>query len=195
LPKEQRAYQQRLKVVIMHPTKRVNLLFASILVLNALIHTAAFALPTDRQKAINIEADTALRNDKTGLTVYEGAVNIVQGTINIRADKVMVHSTRDKVSKIVCIGTPAHYQQIQNAKGGLVTARANTIEYNLAEDVIALLGNASLSQNGSILKGNSINYDLKKEYLEAHGDITGKRRIEMVIPPSQQEGIDEWFAW
>jgi lipopolysaccharide export system protein LptA len=174
----------------MHPTKHVNLLFAVILVLNALIHTHAFALPTDRQKAINIESDTALRDDKSGLTVYEGAVNIVQGTINIRADKVTVHSIRDKASKIVCIGTPAHYQQIQNPEGGLVTARANTIEYNLAKDVITLVGNASLSQNGSILKGDSINYDLKKEYVEAHGDITGKKRIEMVIPPSQQEDIE-----
>jgi lipopolysaccharide export system protein LptA len=147
----------------------------------------AHALPGDHQQPISIESDRAQRNDKTGLTIYEGAVNMIQGTINIKADKITVYSTQDKVNKIVCIGTPAHYQQQSEPGGGLVTARANTIEYQLVKDVIKLVTNASLSQEGSTLKGEIINYDLKAELVEARGDITGKKRIQMVIPPSQQQ--------
>ena len=64
----------------------------------------AQALPEDRLQAINIESDRASRNDKTGLTIYEGSVVLTQGSINIRADKITVHSKANKVSRIVCIG-------------------------------------------------------------------------------------------
>ncbi len=153
----------------------------------ALITPAAFALPNDHQQAISIESDRVLRNDKTGLTVYEGAVHMTQGSINIKADKVTLHTTNNKVSKIICIGKPAQYQQQPELDGGLVVARANTIEYHLDQDVINLIKGASLDQEGSTLTGDIINYDLKAELIEARGDNTGKRRIQMVIPPSQQQ--------
>ncbi len=160
----------------------------AIVVLSAAIPLSlAFALPSDRKQPISIESDRAQRNDKTGLTIYQGAVNIVQGTIHIKADKVTVQAIGNKVSMIVSTGTPAHYQQQPEPDGGLITARANTIEYHLDKDVITLIKNASLSQDGSTLKGDRINYDLKKELVEAHGDITGKQRIQMIIPPSQQQ--------
>ncbi|RLA47666.1 MAG: lipopolysaccharide transport periplasmic protein LptA [Gammaproteobacteria bacterium] len=157
---------------------------------NILAMPAVFALPSDRQQPINIESDRAQRNDKTGITTYEGAVNIIQGTINIRADKVTVHTVEGKVSKIVCIGVPAHYQQQPEPEDGLVIARANTIRYELNKDMITLITNASLTQAGSTLTGELINYDLIQELVEARGDISGKQRIKMVIPPSQQQEAD-----
>ncbi len=151
-----------------------------------LITPATFALPSDPEQAINIESDRVQRNDKTGLTVYEGTVHMIQGSMNIKADKVTLHTTNNKVSKIICIGKPAHYQQQPELDGGLVVARASTIEYHLDRDVINLIKDASLDREGSTLTGDIINYDLKAELIEARGDDTGKRRIQMVIPPSQQ---------
>ena len=155
--------------------------------LGSLAVPVALALPSDRQQAISIESDRAERHDKTGLTIYEGAVNINQGSVSIKADKVTVHTAEDKASKIICVGTPAHYQQQPELDGDLVTARANTIEYHLDKDVITLIKNASFTQEGSTLKGDLINYDVDKGRVEAHGDTTGNRRIQMVIPPTQQE--------
>lgn len=154
----------------------------------ALITATALALPNDRQQAISIESDRVQRNDKTGLTVYEGAVEMTQGSINIKADKVTLHTVNKKLSKIICIGKPARYQQQPELDGGLVIARANTIEYHLDLEVIKLIKDASLDQEGSTLTGDIINYDLKAELIEARGDDTGKRRIQMVIPPNQQQG-------
>jgi lipopolysaccharide export system protein LptA len=170
--------------------KYFSLYLAVSFALNLGIVSIAIALPNDRQQAINIESNKVQRNDKTGLTVYEGAVNIIQGTIAIKADKVTVHTELGKVTRIVCIGTPAHYEQLQDPESGLVTARANTIEYNLREDVIVLINNADLSQSGSILKGDRINYDLKQELVQAHGDVSGNKRIQMVIPSNQQPETD-----
>ncbi len=152
-----------------------------------MVISQAQGLPEDRLQAINIESDRASRNDKTGLTIYEGSVILTQGSINIRADKITVHSKANKVSKIVCIGEPAHYHQQPEPDAGLVIARANTIEYHLDRDAITLRKNASLDQEGTVLKGEIINYDLKEELIEARGDEKGTGRIQMVIPPSQQQ--------
>lgn len=156
--------------------------------------SSALALPDDRAQAINIESDRASRNDKTGLTVYEGSVELNQGSIKIHADKITVHSTKNQVSRIVCTGEPAHYQQQPEPDSALVIARANTIEYHLDRDTITLRKNASLDQKGAILKGEIINYDLKKELIEARGDEQGSGRIQMVIPPNQQADDSEQAA-
>lgn len=149
--------------------------------------TSLLALPTDRNQPIEISSDRALRDDKKGLTIYEGDVTINQGTIHIKADKVTVITTGKKVSKIVCIGVPAYYQQLPNKEDGLVIARANTIEYILETDIIQLIDDASLEQEGATLRGERIDYDLKKEVVNARGDTSGKQRVQMVIPPSQQK--------
>lgn len=145
-----------------------------------------FALPGDREKPINIESNQAERDEKAGTTVYEGNVVIKQGTILIQAEKVTVFSTAEGVSKIICKGKPAHYQQLPKIDGGLVLASGNTIEYRPAHDQIQLTENASLEQDGTIITGERIDYDVTSEVLKAKSDNSGKTRIQMVIPPTPQ---------
>jgi len=157
----------------------------------ALAGSAAMALPDDRHQAIEIQSRSAIREEKRGLTVYEGNVTIRQGSILIRADKVTVMSTGNQVSRIVCTGTPAHYQQQPKPGDKPVIARANTIEYLLDQDIIQLIANASLEQAGATLTGERIDYDLKQKIIKARGDTSGNQRIRMVIPPSQQKEASE----
>lgn len=151
-------------------------------ILLSLLSTPLWALPTDRAQAIHIESDSATRNDKTGITIYTGSVKIKQGSLNISADKVTVYSEANVVSKIVCLGKPAVYQQQPKVEDEIMTARANTIEYQLTKEIMVLTGDASVDQAGSTLKGPVINYDIKAEQMQA----SGEGRVQMVIPPSQQ---------
>jgi len=158
-----------------------------LIVLMSLAAPLSHALQSDANQPIKIESDKAERNDKKGTTVYEGSVVIRQGTIKIRADKVIVYSERNKVDRIVCIGKPAHYQQQPKPEDGLVLASGDTIEYHLAADRIDLLKNASLEQNGTTITGEKIHYDLKAEVVKASSGDNPKQRIQMVIPPSNQK--------
>ena len=148
----------------------------------------AEALPDDRQQPITIESDSAERNDKTGLTEYRGNVIMRQGSVLIDADRVTIHYNDKKVSRIVSLGTPASYQQQNQVEGGMVVARGEVIEYMLALDQINLSKNASLSRNGTLIKGEKITYDLKNETWKATGGDRGnQKRIQLVIPPATQE--------
>ena len=71
-------------------------------------------------------------------------------------------------------------------------ARAETIEYQLAEDIINLKTNASLTRNGTFIKGDSINYDLRDGTWKAKGDdLGGQKRIQLLIPPFTQSTRSE----
>ncbi len=168
---------------------RSSRLFALVAMLGALVVGApAGALPDDRDQAIEIRAREAVREEKKGLTVYEGNVTIRQGSILIRADKVSVYVEEGKVSRIEAVGQPAHYQQQPEPDSGLIIARARTIEYRLNNDFIHLVGEANLEQEEATLSGERIDYDLEEEVIHARGGDNGEdERIRMVIPPSQQE--------
>jgi len=152
----------------------------------ALLAGSAMALPSDPQQPIEIEAGSAMRDERQGVTIYERDVTIRQGSILINADKVTVHSAGNQVDHIVASGRPAHYQQQMKPGESPVVARAGTIEYQLAADQIHLVGDASLEQDGATLTGNRIDYDLRQEVIRASGDNAEGGRVRMVIPPDQQ---------
>jgi len=66
-------------------------------------------------------------------------------------------------------------------------AKGDTIEYHLASDRIDLLKNASVEQNGTVITGEKINYDLKAEVVKASSGDNPRQRIQMVIPPNKQK--------
>ena len=113
---------------------------------------------------------------------------ISQGSILIEADQITLHYQGSNLSRIECTGTPASYQQKPQAEGSMLVARAEHIDYLLANDQIILKRNAVLSRNGTIIKGDSIDYDIKNETWKAKGnDLGEQKRIQLVIPPSVQE--------
>lgn len=157
-------------------------LFKSLLILTLLISGSCIASDIFDSPTIKIESDQAERNEKTGLTQYSGNVIISQGSLIIDADMVEIHYADKQVARIFCTGNPASYQH-QSSTSGQVLARAETIEYFPAKKLIYLKTNASLSKNGTLIKGDSINYDLASETWLAKGDNqNNQKRIQLVIP-------------
>jgi lipopolysaccharide export system protein LptA len=147
----------------------------------------SLAISSDHNESIEIDADSAEFIETSGLTKYRGNVIIKQGSIIIVADEVTIYYQNNKVSRIFCTGLPASYTQESATDQTNIFARAETIEYQLAEDIIHLKTNASLSRNGTFIKGDSINYDLTDGTWKAKGDdLGGQKRIQLVIPPFTQ---------
>ena len=146
---------------------------------------ATWALDSDREQPIQIVADVAVRDEVAGETRYEGSVVLTQGSLQITADKLSIQHTESGADRIVATGSPATLIQQPTPDQTPVDASAQRIEYIRSEDLVRLLENARIAQNGSTLSGNQIDYLVSQRSVRAKGTpgASGEGRVEVVIPP------------
>ena len=163
----------------MNPIK--TLLYATLLA-----SATASALPTDRDQPIHIEADNAVRNQKAGITTYSGNVVMEQGSIHIKADKIVIHSNDKRVSRVIATGAPAHFQQQPAEDKAVVIARGNTLNYLVSDDKLSITDNAQVEQDGSLIAGDLIHYNIRRAVVEASGSTETKSRVKMILQPQKR---------
>ena len=161
---------------------------ASILVLCLAVSQSAQSLPEDREQAIQITADSAMRDEKKGLTIYSGNVVLDQGSLHISADKITVFRINEEGDKIVAMGQPASVQQQPAVDGELMRAHAEVIEYFKAEDRLRLRTSAQIEQGGSTVTGNIIDYYITAQLVKAGSDEAREdSRVTTIIPANKLE--------
>ena len=151
----------------------------AVLVLGVL-SPAAQAKTTDRNAPMDVEAD---RTDATisdsGDAILTGNVKITQGTLDVQADRAVIHRAGGDISEVTLTGNPATLNQV-NDNGEAMNARAAQIVYTLSSDLVVLTGGVVVEQPRGTLRGETIKYDLKTGHLDGGGD--GKR-VQMRIMP------------
>jgi lipopolysaccharide export system protein LptA len=153
-----------------------------------LLSLPAYTLPGDKLLPIHIVADEAVRDEKTGLTLYKGNVRIRQGSLKISADLVTLYHIDTQADKIVAEGDPALFQQQRSADSKPMHAEGRIIEYYKEEERVHIREDARLEQDGSTVRSDSIEYFINQELVKATTDDPGtERRVEVVIPPHKVE--------
>lgn len=146
----------------------------------------AWALESDRDQPIEIESDRAEFHELEGYTIYSGNVRLSQGSILLEAAEISIYFENGEVYKLVATGDRAYYEQLPAENEGKVVAQANTIEYLLQGDLINLVQNASLTQDGATLNGELITYDVRNHLLRANNhsnqESTESGRVRVTIP-------------
>ncbi len=149
------------------------------------ITASAWGLDTDREQPIQITADVAIRDELAGETRYEGNVVLIQGSLRITADTLSVLHGSSDADRIIAIGKPARLKQQPALEQTPVDASALRIEYILSKDLVRLLDDARIAQDGSTLSGDQIDYLVSQRSVRAAGTAgsNGQGRVEVVIPP------------
>ena len=162
---------------------RESLCTAAVLI-GLLASAGSMALPDDRDQPIRITADTAIRDEKKGVTVYTGNVHMIQGSMDIVADELTIYHATAQADKIVAKGKPAKLQQKPAVDEPLVRAHANVIEYYRTEDRVHLQSDAQITQDGASVNGDSIDYFIVEQLVKANSaQATDGKRVQVVIPP------------
>ena len=139
------------------------------------------ALPEDRSKPIDVVASNAKLDDKTGITVLTGAVKIVQGSMTMTADKLVIHRNKQgDISKMIATGKPAFFTQQQQKNQPFSKAWGTKMDYSIAKQTVTITGNARVEQLSDKFTGQKITYRMDKAIVEATG---GKQRVKMIIQP------------
>ena len=153
-----------------------------IILLLTVFSTIAQARPDDRDKPIHITADTAELNDKTGISIYRGDVEMIQGTTILTGDVITIHSPDKKVNRVISVGNLATYQET-TTDGHVVYAEAEEMVYNRIENKIELFRRGKVTQQDNVFRSEHIIYLIEEELIDAG---TPKDRVNITILPESE---------
>lgn len=165
--------------------KRINTLIIILLFASA-IPLTSHAKKSDFSQPIDVQADSSEFDEKSGVQILSGNVQITQGSMRIKADRITVGIELGKLSTITGTGSPIIFEQ-ENEEGELVSGRCDAIEYNAKEASLTLIGNASLKQPNQELSGNRIVFDSRTQKVRADGGTNGRVNIKIQPPPEQDQ--------
>ncbi|WP_409309084.1 lipopolysaccharide ABC transporter substrate-binding protein LptA [Pectobacterium sp. B1J-3] len=168
---------------------KTNNLMQNTLIASSLlaISVSALAVTGDSNQPIHIDSAQQSLDMQSNTVTFTGNVVVKQGTIEVKADKVVVIRPQGAQGKEVVegYGNPVTFYQMQD-NGKPVKGRAQKVRYELASDLLVLTGNAYLEQMDSNVKGDRITYLVKQQQMEAFSD-KGKRVTTVLVPSQLQE--------
>lgn len=173
-----------------HPHLSLKLLPACLALLFA---CAAQAERADRDKPIELEADAVSVNDAKRTSTYTGNVILTQGTMEIRADKLVVREDAQGFQHSTSYGNPTTFRQKMEGKNEYIQGSAQRIEYDGRMDKVQLYTRAWVKRGEDIVHGEYIMYDASAEYAEvigggkpAEGAAAPGGRVRAVIQPKKK---------
>jgi lipopolysaccharide export system protein LptA len=156
----------------------------------------ALAESADRDKPIDLEADTLKVDDAKQISTYSGNVILTQGTLVIRADKLIVREDSGGFQQSTSLGNPTTFKQKREGKNEYMEGSAQRIEYDGRMDKIQLYTKAWVKRGEDIVHGDYISYDANSEYAEVLGGtkstdgVTSSGRVRAVIQPKNKKSTE-----
>lgn len=155
--------------------------------------TNALAEAADRDKPINLEADSVKVDDAKQISTYSGNVILTQGTLIIRADKLIVREDSAGFQHSTSTGNPTTFKQKREGKNEYMEGSAQRIEYDGRMDKVQLYTKAWVKRGEDIVHGEYISYDANAEYAEVIGGAksadgtTSSGRVRAIIQPKNKK--------
>lgn len=137
--------------------------------ISLMVSTTSFALSTDRDQPADIDADDVEINFKTGARVFNGNVRIIQGTLRIKANKVVAQYKDGELVNATAYGSPAKFRQRPDDKPNDVEGEGKVIYVNKKDNSLTLKKNALLKQGYDIARGQEIFYNMADDTLKVKG--------------------------
>jgi len=144
------------------------------------ISTPLFALDTDSNATLNIVADSGVYNFKTGVDMYEGHVQVDQGSTHVTADKLVTkknHQHKIREATAYGIQTLAHFWTQPTVNQPEIHAHATTIKLYPLEMNVSLEHNVALSQGENHFQGELIHYNSKDQIITLPASSNGHARL------------------
>ena len=163
--------------------KRFSIFFAALVLLTG----NAWALSTDKDQPVSIEADSVDIDEAKEIAIYRGNVILIQGSINLNAEKVVVYNFQSDNSHIVATGEQVKFSQRPDNSDELIKGRANKAEYGINSTKLELTGKAVLVKGKNTFKNDKIIYDRVKALVKAGTSAKGKERVKITIGPKASQ--------
>jgi lipopolysaccharide export system protein LptA len=130
---------------------------------------AVWADRADREKPVNLESDRVDLDDSKKEAVFEGNVTLTQGTMMIKADKIIVKQDADGFQYGIAYGSPAHFRQKREGFDDFIEGFSERLEYDGKADKVQLFANARIQRGRDEVRGDYISYNSITEFFQVIG--------------------------
>ena len=155
---------------------------------------SVFAEKTDRDKPIRYSASSLDGNETDQSVILTGKVEILQGSIVLRADRVVLKQQPDGAYNATATGKPVTFRQKMDNADEYVDAQALRIEYLGSKDLVELYEQGYIKRGKDELKGNFLTYNSSNGSFAGRGSLTptqvpsgAEPRVTGVIQPKPRE--------
>ena len=155
-----------------------------IFILLYLLSSLAFAMPGDRDKPIEIGAESVIVDESTGFNQFMGDAVVTQGSLVLSAELIEVQTSDEEVQSMVAKGSqqkPAKYIQSQPNQARFIEATALEITYDVDKGIVFLIGDAYLVQGFDSFSGETLEYDIDNDRVLVKGSEDGAKRVKFKI--------------
>ncbi|HEX9431684.1 MAG TPA: lipopolysaccharide transport periplasmic protein LptA [Burkholderiales bacterium] len=161
---------------------------AALLIAMALAH----AEQADSTKPTQIEANKMSADDARRTNVFEGNVVVTRGTLNIRADRIVVRQDADGNQYATATGNPVRFRQRQDAKppekeGVWLEGEAKRIELDEKNGKLELFESARVNRGGDEVAGAYILVDQRSDFFTVTPGKGGEGRVRATLQPKPPE--------
>jgi len=152
----------------------------------------ARAVNADREKPIHLESDRVVVDDATQTSVFEGNVELTQGTLQIRADKIVLTENKRGYKHCTATGNLASFRQKHEETDEYMEGYGERIEYDTLSETVDFHVRARVKRAQDDVQGNHIAYSTRTEVFQVSGDPgnigdPNKGRVHAVIQPKSSE--------
>jgi len=164
------------------------------------ISPSLWALSSDSDQPMEIEADSAELDDQKRVTIYRGDVVVNQGSLHMTGDVMTVYyDENQELDHAVMEGDLAYYRQMPDDSDVYDEAWAKRMEHHGDKGRIILINDAKVVQDGLQFTGKRIDYDTINSRVLAHSTLdkdsadddtpdTGSQRVRVIISPKKGAG-------
>jgi lipopolysaccharide export system protein LptA len=171
------------------PERAPSLLRSLVAIIFATACLGANAERADRDKPVNIEADRVEIDDQKKVAVFEGNVVLTQGTLMLKANRIIVNQDESGFQSGIAYGSPAYFRQKREGYDDYIEGWAERLEYDGQNEKVELFDKAKLKREGDEVRGNYISYNALTEFFEVMGSGPGATagtssgRVRAIIQP------------
>jgi lipopolysaccharide export system protein LptA len=158
------------------------------LLLLCLIAASAAAEKADKEKPTELEANKMSADDVRRLTIFEGNVVLVKGTMRLLADRIVVRQDAEGYQYATANGKPVRFRQRQDPRppekeGRWMEGEALRVEIDERASTLKLFENARVNRGGDEVAGNYILVDQTSEFFSVSAGKDNEERVKMIIQP------------
>ena len=162
----------------------------------AALATPALAEKGDREKPINITADRGSQDQRKQESIFEGNVLLIQGTLRVEANRIVVRQEKDGFDYATATGSPAKFRQKRDGLDEFIDGQSQRIEYDGKQEIVQFFDKARLTRGQDEITSNYIQYNSRTEVFQAAAQKeaisgTGGGRVTAVIQPKAKNPASE----